>query len=181
MKIYSQDTSKVSVVAPYASNKKAAIGLASLFILAAGMVYSFSVQADTNAAGVEIEYINEPNLLEDPLQDLLADMNAAHESNTGDVADSDLWTRIKDGYELPEVKSPYTSNHEQWYSSRPDYIQRMVERSQRYLYHIVEEVQKRGMPTEIALLPMIESAFNPQAVSSARAAGSAAAGRSGCG
>ena len=47
----------------------------------------------------------------------------------------------------------------------------VVERSSRYLYHIVEEVQKRGMPTEIALLPMIESAFNPVAYSRAHASG----------
>ena len=47
----------------------------------------------------------------------------------------------------------------------------MVERSQRYLFHIVEEVEKRGMPTEIALLPMIESAFNPKAYSTSHASG----------
>jgi hypothetical protein len=54
---------------------------------------------------------------------------------------------------------------------RPDYIQRMTERSSKYLFHIVEELERRGMPTELALLPFIESAFNPQAVSSAKAAG----------
>ena len=54
---------------------------------------------------------------------------------------------------------------------RPDYIQRMTERSRKYLFHIVEELERRNMPTELALLPFIESAFNPQAVSSARAAG----------
>jgi membrane-bound lytic murein transglycosylase D len=54
---------------------------------------------------------------------------------------------------------------------RPDYIQRMTERSSKYIFHIVEELERRGMPTELALLPYIESAFNPQAVSSARAAG----------
>ncbi|RYF73256.1 MAG: LysM peptidoglycan-binding domain-containing protein, partial [Comamonadaceae bacterium] len=53
----------------------------------------------------------------------------------------------------------------------PDYIQRMTERSSKYIFHIVEELERRDMPTELALLPYIESAFNPQAVSSARAAG----------
>jgi membrane-bound lytic murein transglycosylase D len=53
----------------------------------------------------------------------------------------------------------------------PDYIQRMTERSSKYLFHIVEELERRNMPTELALLPFIESAFNPQAVSSAKAAG----------
>jgi membrane-bound lytic murein transglycosylase D len=60
---------------------------------------------------------------------------------------------------------------EQWYAQRPDYVQRMTERGGRYLYHIVEEVQRRGLPTELALLPFIESAFNPQALSTAKASG----------
>ena len=57
---------------------------------------------------------------------------------------------------------PLVEKWEQWYASRPDYVARMVERSRRYLYHIVSEVQARKMPTEIALLPMVESAYNPR-------------------
>ena len=72
---------------------------------------------------------------------------------------------------MRDLDTDLVRDREQWYASRPDYIQRMTERSARYLFHIVEEVQRRGMPTELALLPFIESAFNPQAVSSARAAG----------
>lgn len=83
----------------------------------------------------------------------------------------DLWQRIKNGYAMPDSTSALTNKHEDWYSSRPDYVQRMVERSQRYLFHIVEEVEKRGMPTEIALLPMIESAYNPKAYSKSSASG----------
>ncbi len=87
------------------------------------------------------------------------------------ISSDDLWQRIKDGYGMPDSTSNLVANHEQWYSSRPDYIRRMVERSQKYLFHIVEEVEKRGMPTEIALLPMIESAYNPQAYSRSKASG----------
>ncbi|WP_036302779.1 LysM peptidoglycan-binding domain-containing protein [Methylotenera sp. L2L1] len=83
----------------------------------------------------------------------------------------DLWQRIKNGYAMPDSTSALTNKHEDWYSSRPDYVQRMVERSQRYLFHIVEEVEKRGMPTEVALLPMIESAYNPKAYSKSSASG----------
>lgn len=72
---------------------------------------------------------------------------------------------------MREIKSPLVARHQNWYVSRPDYVDRMTERAQRYLYFIVEEVEKRGMPTEIALLPMIESAFNPGAYSGARASG----------
>lgn len=83
----------------------------------------------------------------------------------------DLRERIISGYSMPEVNSNYTGTHEAWYASRPDYVKRMMGRSQRYLYHIVVEVEKRGMPSEIALLPMVESAFNPKANSSAKASG----------
>lgn len=87
------------------------------------------------------------------------------------IPEEDLWQRIKDGYELALVQSPLTDKHIAWYASRPDYMQRMIARSERYLHYIVEEVEKRGMPTEIALLPMIESGFNPQALSRSSAAG----------
>jgi membrane-bound lytic murein transglycosylase D len=83
----------------------------------------------------------------------------------------DLWDRIRRGFSMPNLEGELVRQHEQWYSSRPDYIQRMTERSRKYLFHIVEELELRGMPLELALLPYIESAFNPQAVSSARAAG----------
>lgn len=83
----------------------------------------------------------------------------------------DLWDRIRNGYGMPELDDPNVAKWEDWYSSRPDYVARMVDRSRRYLYHIVVEVQQRGMPLEIALLPMVESAYNPVAQSSARAAG----------
>ncbi len=83
----------------------------------------------------------------------------------------ELWERIRRGYAMPDLQDPLVTDREQWYSSRPDYIQRMTERSSKYLFHIVEELERRQMPTELALLPFIESAFNPQAVSSAKAAG----------
>lgn len=83
----------------------------------------------------------------------------------------DLWSRIRVGFALQELDSPLVREHEAWYANRPDYMRRMIERSQRYLFHIVEEVEKRGMPTEIALLPMIESAYNPTAFSRSRASG----------
>ena len=83
----------------------------------------------------------------------------------------ELWERIRKGFAMPNLQDPLVADREQWYSSRPDYIQRMTERSSKYLFHIVEELERRQMPTELALLPYIESAFNPQAVSSAKAAG----------
>ena len=87
------------------------------------------------------------------------------------AAPADLWERIRRGFAMPDLESDLVRDREQWYASRPDYIQRMTERSSRYLFHIVEEIERRNIPMELALLPFIESAFNPQAVSSARAAG----------
>ena len=83
----------------------------------------------------------------------------------------DLWDRIRRGYAMPNLASDLVQGREQWYLTRPDYIFRMTERSRKYLFHIVEELERRNMPSELALLPFIESAFNPQGVSSAKAAG----------
>ncbi|MDQ7979777.1 transglycosylase SLT domain-containing protein [Paraburkholderia sp. SARCC-3016] len=86
-------------------------------------------------------------------------------------ADSDLWSRIRRGFQMPDLQSDLVDMQVNWYVQRPDYVQRMTERSQKYLYHIVEELEARHMPTELALLPFIESAYNPQALSVAKAAG----------
>jgi membrane-bound lytic murein transglycosylase D len=83
----------------------------------------------------------------------------------------DLWDRIRTGFSMPNLSSPIVQDRQIWYASRPSYVKHMVERSKRYLYYIVEELEKRGMPTELALLPMVESAFNPMAYSRARASG----------
>jgi len=72
---------------------------------------------------------------------------------------------------MDDLDGPLVRKWEQWYSSRPDYVARMVERSSRVMFHVVEEVERRGMPAEIALLPMIESAYNPRAYSRAHASG----------
>jgi membrane-bound lytic murein transglycosylase D len=87
------------------------------------------------------------------------------------AAQTDLWERVRRGFGMPELDNELVRDRERWYASRPDYVQRMTERGGRYLFHIVEELERRKMPTELALLPFIESAFNPQAMSSARASG----------
>ena len=83
----------------------------------------------------------------------------------------DLWDRIRTGFSMPNLSSPLVQDRQIWYASQPSYVKRMVERSKRYLYYIVEELEKRGMPTELALLPMVESAFNPMAYSRSHASG----------
>jgi membrane-bound lytic murein transglycosylase D len=89
----------------------------------------------------------------------------------GDPDRASLWDRIRAGYAMPDLEGDLVQRWEQHYARQPDYVQRMVERGGRYLFHIVEEVERRGLPSELALLPFIESAFNPQAMSRARASG----------
>ncbi len=82
-----------------------------------------------------------------------------------------LWERIRRGFAMPNLETPLADNRTRWYASQGEYIDRMAQRSRRYLFHIVEEIERRGMPTELALLPFVESAFQPEAISSAKAAG----------
>ena len=101
----------------------------------------------------------------DPLQPTVRlDLDAA-------AAQTDLWARVRLGMAMAELDNDLVRKWEQWYAGKPDYVARMTERGGRYLYHTVEEVSKRGMPTELALLPFIESAYNPQAMSTAKASG----------
>ena len=72
---------------------------------------------------------------------------------------------------MPDLDNELVHDRELWYSTRPDYVLRMTERGNKYLFYIVEELERRNMPTELALLPFIDSAFTPHAVSTAKAAG----------
>src|SRR5512139_3303566 len=85
----------------------------------------------------------------------------------------DVWQRIRNGFKIDEAASrnPLVDLHESWFAARPESVLRLVERSRPYLYHIVEELERRDMPMEIALLPMIESAYNSAALSPASASG----------
>jgi membrane-bound lytic murein transglycosylase D len=88
-----------------------------------------------------------------------------------DASRGDLWERVRQGFALPDLDNDLVRKWEQYYASKPEYMQRMSARGARYLFHIVEEIDRRNMPTDLALLPFIESAFDPQALSVARAAG----------
>lgn len=145
---------------------------------------AINVCAETNLEGDYIVILESPNnvnkdlidptfnisptLKTDPAHSYLPEIENSEQT---DNLAGDLRQRIINGYKMPQVESSFTKNHEAWYAARPDYIKRMIGRSQRYLYHIVVEVEKRGMPSEIALLPMVESAFNPKANSVSKASG----------
>lgn len=84
---------------------------------------------------------------------------------------TNLWQRMREGFAIPDLQTASAQERTSWYAARPDYMARSFERARPFLYVIVEEIEKRGMPTELALLPLVESAYNPNAISPAQAAG----------
>ena len=86
-----------------------------------------------------------------------------------------IWKVVNKGYGIPDPKKKWAKKvvkkYERWYSEHPVYTYRMFERTKRYIYYVVQEVKKRNMPMEIALLPIIESAYNPIARSNMKAVG----------
>ncbi|MDB4512049.1 transglycosylase SLT domain-containing protein [Arenicella sp.] len=83
----------------------------------------------------------------------------------------DLLERIRRGFQFPELESKYTANYIKWNVSHPSYLQDLFDRAEPFLYYIVEEIEKRGLPMELALLPAVESAFKPEALSRSKASG----------
>lgn len=84
---------------------------------------------------------------------------------------NDVWQRVRRGYAIPNINNALVEQWQAYYATRPEFIRRVSERASRYLYHIVDETEKRGLPTELALLPIVESAYDPRALSPARAMG----------
>ncbi|MDQ5888674.1 MAG: hypothetical protein RL210_1020 [Pseudomonadota bacterium] len=82
-----------------------------------------------------------------------------------------LWDRMRDNFAIPNLDSALVREWEQYYAARPEQLYRISERGKRYMYHVVDELEKRSMPLDLALLPMIESAYNPRAYSPAHASG----------
>ncbi|MDP2835132.1 MAG: transglycosylase SLT domain-containing protein [Pseudomonadota bacterium] len=127
-----------------------------LFLLAASLVASIApthAETGTTAPELKISYALSAAAIE-PEQ-----------------AQGALWKRIRAGFRLAESNPELTRVHEEWFRKHPSYLEQGAERSRLYLYFIVEEVEKRGIPMEIALLPMIESAYNPLALSPMKASG----------
>ena len=129
-----------------------------------------SAPGSAPVAGTQI--VAEP-IVTEPIIDIREVKEPIQISRTIDLVtpQDDLWDRIRNGFSMPQLYGPLVDSQQLWYASRPQMIKIFAERSRRYLYHIVDELEKRGMPTELALLPMVESAFNPMALSSAKASG----------
>ena len=83
----------------------------------------------------------------------------------------DMWDRIRRGFAIPDLDDDLTEQWTEFYASRPQSVQTMSQRASKYLYYIVDELERRGLPTELALLPFVESAYNPAALSRSQASG----------
>lgn len=130
-----------------------------------------SEPADTSSR-TQLDDAIEPSLKQ-AAENARMKLDTPKQDNTAEeVAVSDLWVRLRSGFALNhEVGDPRVQAQLNWYKRHPRYIDRVVERGSRYLHYIVTETEKRGLPTELALLPVVESAFDPFAYSHGRAAG----------
>lgn len=121
--------------------------------------------------------ISGPEQIEDAIEllDAQTDSRPPLVSGIGGVSAAplagDLFERIRAGFALSDVEHAAVEREVRWFASHPEYLDRTFRRGERYLYHIVNEIQARKLPLELALLPVVESAFNPVAYSRARASG----------
>jgi len=83
----------------------------------------------------------------------------------------DAWERIRRGFAIPNLQGKLVDEWTNYYASKPQQIQLMSQRAGKFLYHVLEALEQRGLPTELALLPFVESAYNPMALSRAQASG----------
>lgn len=110
----------------------------------------------------------------DGLEDLLyaTDMRAVESDRLLILRHGDVWKRITVGYGMDlNHFDPRIEAQRSWFTSRQPYIDRLSARASRYIHYTVKEAERRGLPTELALLPIIESSYDPAATSSAAAAG----------
>ncbi|MDO4451001.1 MAG: LysM peptidoglycan-binding domain-containing protein [Moraxella sp.] len=126
---------------------------------------------DTSATNAYTGVLDQATL--DELEDLLqaTDMTMVEGDALTVQRYGDLWDRVRNGYRMGEISNSRIEAQKSWFYSRQDYINRLTARTSRYLHHTVTEAERRGIPTELALLPIIESSYDPSATSNAAAAG----------
>ncbi len=117
--------------------------------------------------------VEEAALAPPPVEPLpqLEPIEVVHRGYLEPIVEPDLLARLRERFALPTVEDPVVERERAWYARNQAYLDRVFERADLYLFHIVEELERRGMPTELALLPVVESAFDPFAYSHGRAAG----------
>jgi membrane-bound lytic murein transglycosylase D len=99
------------------------------------------------------------------------ELNLNEETVPAPIQITDSWDRVRKGFTFAVPDKKRVTNQKNWYLRHPSYMKRVSKRAEPFLYYIIEELEKAGMPTELALLPIVESAFDPFAYSHGRAAG----------
>lgn len=132
------------------------------------------VPASGSSADYSTAFLDADSL--DELADLLeaSDMTMVEGNKLAIQQYGDLWNRLRAGYRMNGGQPTYNQRIEgqkSWFTSRQDYLNRLTARASRYIYHTVREAERRNIPTELALLPVIESSYDPSGTSSAAAAG----------
>jgi membrane-bound lytic murein transglycosylase D len=135
-------------------------------------------RVDEVSASHETSIGGEDQLVTDapPLKDYLDWQQDALETLSGEAGDdrappADMWERIRRGMAMEPAENPRITPHLQWYVRHAAYLDRVTDRAAPYLHYILDQIEERGLPTELALLPIVESAYDPFAYSHGRAAG----------
>ena len=145
-------------------------------IICYASIFALSLTACSNSGKVKDDANLSDNAAKESTSHLVK-LKKGHRTNklTGKFPDprsyDNLWDRLFDRFDLPEVSHPDIDRELSWFMNHPTYIERVQSRAEPFLYSIVKQLEKQHMPAELALLPVIESAFQPHAVSPARAAG----------
>lgn len=149
---------------------KAVFIFTTVVLLAACNETRFSDESRLVAAVAEVDIENQATataIVEDNIEfEQFEDLYLSSE------APQSIWPRIFAGFQLPaDIKHESLETEINWFAKHPEYIHRVIDRADPFLYYIIEEIEKRNMPTELVLLPIVESAYQPFAYSHGRAAG----------
>ncbi|MGL6121526.1 MAG: transglycosylase SLT domain-containing protein, partial [Shewanella sp.] len=135
----------------------------SIYMLAGGLTLLSGCQTFDNADVVPPQAINTTIQKKEPLFYLA--------SETEDAKITDVWERIRQGMQMTIPDQALVNKYRDWYIKNPQHLEEISQRAAPYMYLIVEEIEKRHLPIEIALLPIIESAFDPSVASASAASG----------
>lgn len=130
----------------------------------------WQVQTPAPSTAISVDSKPVPHAIEEAI-DVMPETTSPVRTVDLTSAPDDIWQRIRLGFGMPDLNNDLVTERQVWYLSRPSVLKSLLNRGRRYLYYIVDELERRGMPTELALLPMVESAYNPMAYSRAHASG----------
>jgi len=135
-----------------------------LFQLSGGVLFSKTATSNTSPSA-------ESTIARSPVDDILARTRKLLGLKKNTIESNNVWDRLRAGFDLTGYEHPRVDAQLNWYAKNQRYLDRVSERAAPYIYFILKEVERRGVPTEIGLLPIVESAFQPFAFSAGSAAG----------